>query len=53
MECDTVDRCIFQDLACDGVDSCGDNTDENPGFPANCTAVTTTSNNGSSNFMTL
>lgn len=45
-ECTTVDRCIYNELLCDGVDACGDNTDESEEPPANCEATGTDSSAG-------
>lgn len=47
-ECTTVDRCIYNELLCDGVDACGDNTDESEEPPANCEPSATDSPSGSS-----
>ncbi|XP_076823371.1 uncharacterized protein LOC143469522 [Clavelina lepadiformis] len=41
MRCNN-DRCIYQELECDGLDSCGDNTDESTGSPSFCNGTTTT-----------
>jgi len=34
-------RCIYQELQCDGLDSCGDNTDESTDPPQSCASTTT------------
>nr|XP_039261962.1 uncharacterized protein LOC120338093 [Styela clava] len=49
--CSTLNRCIYNELLCDGVDGCGDNTDESTDPPANCNATTTVStpNTGATN----
>lgn len=39
-ECTTVNRCIYNELLCDKVDACGDNSDESEQPPSNCVATT-------------